>query len=75
MTLTDRDRLSGTFSEVVEPMLSQRQRDLGLIERVFAVLDAPVQTLHGRNVCLFDCQVTEFTQLRVLSLQLFLVVC
>lgn len=56
-------------------MLSQRQRDLGLIERVFAVLDAPVQTLHGRGVCFFDCQVAEFTQLRVLSLQLFLVVC
>ncbi|MFF0751996.1 hypothetical protein [Streptomyces sp. NPDC004267] len=29
-------------------MLSQRKRDLGLMERMFAVLDTPLQTLHGR---------------------------
>ncbi|SEB57525.1 hypothetical protein SAMN05428939_0039 [Streptomyces sp. TLI_105] len=56
-------------------MLSQRERDLGLIERVFAVLDASVQTLHGRGVCSFGSQVAEFTQLRLRSLHLFLVVC
>ncbi|QTI43218.1 hypothetical protein JYK04_00980 [Streptomyces nojiriensis] len=56
-------------------MLSQRWRDLGLIERLLAVLDVPLQTLHGRGICFLDCQVAEFTQLCVRSLQLFLVVC
>ncbi|MFD7557556.1 hypothetical protein ACFV9E_23835 [Streptomyces sp. NPDC059835] len=50
MTLADLDSLSGAFSEVVEMMPSQRHCDLGLIERVFAVLDAPLQTPHARGV-------------------------
>lgn len=37
-------------------MLSQCWRELGLIERVSAVPDAPLQTLHGRGVCFLDCQ-------------------
>lgn len=47
-------QLSGIFSEVVESMLSQRQCDLGLVERVLAVLDAPLKTLHRRGVCLLE---------------------
>lgn len=56
-------------------MLSQRQRDLGLVERVFAVLNAPLQKLHGRGVCFLVCQVAELAQFCVRTLQLLFVVC
>ncbi|MFA7767819.1 hypothetical protein [Streptomyces sp. NRRL S-448] len=75
MTLADRDRLSGAFAEAVEPMLSQRQRDLALVERVFAVLNAPLQKLHGRGVCFLVCQVAKLAQFCVRTLQLLFVVC
>ncbi|MEU6868772.1 hypothetical protein ABZ924_37040 [Streptomyces sp. NPDC046876] len=43
-------------------MLIQRWRDLGLIERMFAVLDTPLQTLHGQGVGFLDCQIAELAQ-------------
>lgn len=55
-------------------MLSQRQCDFGLAERMLTVLDAPPKTLHRRGVRFLERQVTELAQLRVRALQLFLVV-